>query len=231
MLDRTRLRFAVLRDGRRWPVKVLRGHAVGDRGDLDLMRIAAGAIRDAVGDGKRLKPSRWWPSSTSTATGSFWYAGGQRQPAQAQLRPRPSPARRPADRAGSGTHRQRCDDRLRHMWHPVNDRAAQRRRGWTTAEAFATAWNVFFSRKVFSDSFFHADVHRKQHLRQRRSQPALGRYIGAGFRHRRHLVGVRQGLRQNHSPSSTRDYHRVAVLHVESGWVPRDAMSKTLSNT
>lgn len=71
--------FATLRDGRHGgrevAVKVLRPNMLrAIEKDLSLMRMMAGWVERLSADGKRLKPRKWWPSSTNTFTMSWiWY--------------------------------------------------------------------------------------------------------------------------------------------------------------
>jgi ubiquinone biosynthesis protein len=78
---------------------------------------------------------------------------------------------------------------------------------------------IFFT-QVFRDGFFHADMHPGNILVS--TAPAtFGRYIALDFG----IVGTltdndRDYLAQNFLAFFRRDYKRVAVLHIESGWVP-----------
>jgi ubiquinone biosynthesis protein len=75
---------------------------------------------------------------------------------------------------------------------------------------------IFFT-QVFRHNFFHADMHPGNIF----VEPG-GRYIAVDFG----IVGSLSGedqryLAENLLAFFKRDYNRVAVLHVESGWVPR----------
>ena len=80
---------------------------------------------------------------------------------------------------------------------------------------------IFFT-QVFRDGFFHADMHPGNIMVS--VEPAtFGRYISLDFG----IVGTlteydKEYLAQNFTAFFRRDYKRVAELHVESGWVPRD---------
>jgi ubiquinone biosynthesis protein len=74
---------------------------------------------------------------------------------------------------------------------------------------------IFFT-QVFRDNFFHADMHPGNIF----VEPS-GRYIAVDFG----IVGTlttedQRYLAENLLAFFNRDYHRVAELHVESGWVP-----------
>ena len=76
---------------------------------------------------------------------------------------------------------------------------------------------IFFT-QVFRDSFFHADMHPGNIFVSH-----TGQYLAVDFG----IIGTlnpedQRYLAENFLAFFRRDYHRVAVLHVESGWVPAD---------
>jgi len=78
---------------------------------------------------------------------------------------------------------------------------------------------IFFT-QVFSDGFFHADMH-PGNIFVSDAPETLGRYIALDFG----IVGSlsefdKNYLAQNFLAFFRRDYRRVAQLHIESGWVP-----------
>jgi len=78
---------------------------------------------------------------------------------------------------------------------------------------------IFFT-QVFRDGFFHADMH-PGNIQVSIAPETFGRYIALDFG----IVGAlsdfdKNYLAQNLLAFFQRDYHRVAVLHLESGWVP-----------
>lgn len=78
---------------------------------------------------------------------------------------------------------------------------------------------IFFT-QVFRDGFFHADMH-PGNIQVSLAQETFGRYIALDFG----IVGAlsdfdKNYLAQNFLAFFKRDYHRVATLHLESGWVP-----------
>ena len=76
---------------------------------------------------------------------------------------------------------------------------------------------IFFT-QVFRDNFFHADMHPGNIF----VRPD-GTYIGVDFGIMGTLTTADQRyLAENLLAFFHRDYRRVAELHVESGWVPRD---------
>ena len=86
---------------------------------------------------------------------------------------------------------------------------------------------IFFS-QVFSDGFFHADMH-PGNIYVSDNPKSLGRYIALDFG----IVGSlsefdKNYLAQNFLAFFNRDYRRVAQLHIESGWVPADTREEEL---
>src|SRR5690606_32883597 len=87
--------------------------------------------------------------------------------------------------------------------------------------------DIFFT-QVFSDGFFHADMHPGNIYVSDRPE-TLGRYIALDFG----IVGSlsefdKNYLAQNFLAFFHRDYRRVAQLHIESGWVPPDTREEEL---
>lgn len=80
---------------------------------------------------------------------------------------------------------------------------------------------IFFT-QVFRDSFFHADMH-PGNLFVDATDPENPKYLGVDFG----IMGTLSPedlhyLAGNLFAFFNRDYHRVAELHVQSGWVPPD---------
>jgi len=80
---------------------------------------------------------------------------------------------------------------------------------------------IFFT-QVFRDSFFHADMH-PGNIFVNASDPTDPRYIAIDFG----IVGTlspedQSYLARNLLAFFRRDYHQVAALHIQSGWVSRD---------
>ncbi|WP_264874616.1 ubiquinone biosynthesis regulatory protein kinase UbiB [Vibrio agarivorans] len=81
--------------------------------------------------------------------------------------------------------------------------------------------SVFFT-QVFRDSFFHADMH-PGNVFVEKAHPENPQWIGLDCG----IVGTlnsddKRYLAENFLAFFNRDYRRVAELHVESGWVPRE---------
>jgi ubiquinone biosynthesis protein len=80
---------------------------------------------------------------------------------------------------------------------------------------------IFFT-QVFRDGFFHADMH-PGNIQVSLDPATFGRYIALDFGIIGTLTEVdKEYLAQNFIAFFRRDYKRVAELHVESGWVPRN---------
>ena len=87
-------------------------------------------------------------------------------------------------------------------------------------KAIARAGVEIFFTQVFRDGFFHADMHPGNILVGTEGD-MHGRYIALDFG----IVGTlteydKNYLAQNFIAFFNRDYHRVALAHLEAGWVP-----------
>jgi ubiquinone biosynthesis protein len=88
---------------------------------------------------------------------------------------------------------------------------------------------IFFT-QVFRDGFFHADMH-PGNIQVSVDPATFGRYIALDFG----IIGTltetdKDYLAQNFIAFFRRDYKRVAQLHVESGWVPRETRVDALES-
>ncbi|MGI4812982.1 MAG: ubiquinone biosynthesis regulatory protein kinase UbiB [Janthinobacterium lividum] len=86
---------------------------------------------------------------------------------------------------------------------------------------------IFFT-QVFRDGFFHADMH-PGNIQVSLDPESFGRYIALDFG----IVGAlsdfdKNYLAQNLLAFFNRDYHRVALLHIESRWVPPNTRAEEL---
>ena len=102
---------------------------------------------------------------------------------------------------------------------PINDMATLRRLGTNFKKLAADGVEIFFT-QVFRDNFFHADMH-PGNIFVDVTDPGNPRYAAVDFG----IVGTledgdRRYLAANFLAFFDRDYHRVAQLHVNSGWVP-----------
>jgi ubiquinone biosynthesis protein len=104
---------------------------------------------------------------------------------------------------------------------PIGDTAELNRNGVDMALLAARGVEIFFT-QVFRHNFFHADMH-PGNIFVDADDPADPRYIAVDFG----IVGSldprdQQYLAENFLAFFKRDYQRVARLHINSGWVPRE---------
>ena len=100
---------------------------------------------------------------------------------------------------------------------PVSQVTALQEQGVDLKRLARAGVEIFFT-QVFRDGFFHADMHPGNIL-----VSPEGRYIALDFG----IMGTlterdKHYLAQNFLGFFRRDYHRVAVAHIESGWAPPD---------
>lgn len=104
---------------------------------------------------------------------------------------------------------------------PVGDIDALKAQGTDMKLLAERGVEIFFT-QVFRDSFFHADMH-PGNIFVSRETPENPMYIGIDCG----IVGTlnkddKRYLADNFIAFFNRDYRKVAELHVDSGWVPRD---------
>jgi ubiquinone biosynthesis protein len=100
---------------------------------------------------------------------------------------------------------------------PVNQVTTLHEQGIDIPRLARAGVEIFFT-QVFRDGFFHADMHPGNIL-----VSPQGRYIALDFGIMGTLTEVdKHYLAQNFLGFFRRDYHRVALAHIESGWAPAD---------
>ncbi len=104
---------------------------------------------------------------------------------------------------------------------PISDIAALKAKKTNMKKLAERGVKIFFT-QVFRDSFFHADMH-PGNLFVDVSDPENPKYLGVDFG----IMGTlnpedQHYLAENLLAFFHRDYRRIAILHVESGWVPLD---------
>ena len=104
---------------------------------------------------------------------------------------------------------------------PISRTEALRQAGVDMRKLSRDGVEIFFT-QVFRDGFFHADMH-PGNIAVGISGTDLGRYIALDFG----IMGTltdqdRDYLARNFLAFFQRDYRRVAQIHIESAWVPRD---------
>ena len=223
--------FATLHDGREVAVKVLRPNMLrAIENDLALMQIAAGLIEKLWADGKRLKPREVVAEFDMHLHDELDLV---REAANgSQLRRNFAPA------GGRGHllmvpemrwHYCRTTVMVMERMHgiPISQIDRLRAAGVDMKKLSRDGVEIFFT-QVFTDGFFHADMHPGNILVSDAPE-TLGRYIALDFG----IVGTlsehdKDYLAKNFLAFFNRDYHRVAALHVESGWVPRNTNVEAL---
>lgn len=102
---------------------------------------------------------------------------------------------------------------------PIGDTAALEARGVNIRRLAENGVQIFFT-QVFTHNFFHADMH-PGNIFVDATDPQRPRYIAVDFG----IMGALSPRDQHYLAANflaffKRDYHRVARLHVDSGWVP-----------
>ncbi|MCB1827696.1 MAG: ubiquinone biosynthesis regulatory protein kinase UbiB, partial [Coxiellaceae bacterium] len=104
---------------------------------------------------------------------------------------------------------------------PITNIAALKTHQMNMKKLAENGVEIFFT-QVFRDSFFHADMHRGNIFidASNRQNP---RYLAVDFG----IMGVLSPTDQRYIAENLlaffkRDYRQVALLHVESGWVPKE---------
>jgi len=104
---------------------------------------------------------------------------------------------------------------------PISDMTALRKSGANIQVLAENGVEIFFT-QVFRHNFFHADMHPGNIFVQV-DDPEKPRYAAVDFG----IVGTlspddQQYLAGNFLAFFDRDYHKIAKLHLDSGWVPAD---------
>jgi ubiquinone biosynthesis protein len=104
---------------------------------------------------------------------------------------------------------------------PISDLESLKAHGINMKALAERGVEIFFT-QVFRDSFFHADMHPGNIFVDPYTQE-MPRYLGVDFG----IMGTLSGSDQRYLAENLlaffhRDYRRVAELHVESGWVPKN---------
>jgi ubiquinone biosynthesis protein len=104
---------------------------------------------------------------------------------------------------------------------PVSHVDALRAQGIDIPRLARAGVAIFFT-QVFRDGFFHADMHPGNILVATEGD-AGGRYVALDFGIMGTLTDIDKNyLAQNFLAFFRRDYRRVAQVHIESGWAPKD---------
>jgi ubiquinone biosynthesis protein len=208
--------FATLPDGREVAVKILRpGIAKTIAKDVSLLYMVAGLVERFHPDGKRLRPREVVAEFEKTLG---YELDLLREAANAsELRRNFSDGRL---LIVPEVHWNWCNRTVMVMERidgiPVNDVETLKKHGIDIQRLGRDGVEIFFT-QVFRDGFFHADMHPGNIFVAKD-----GRYCGIDFG----IMGTlseedKTYLAINFMAFFERDYHKIAMAHVESGWVPR----------
>jgi len=209
--------FAVLHDGREVAVKILRpGITRIIAHDVALIKIAADAIEWLWEDGRRLKPRKVIEEFEKHLGDELDLT---REAASAsQLRRNFADSRLllvPEMYWDYCTADVMVMERMYGM--PISQVEGLREAGVDIPKLAANGVEIFYT-QVFRDGFFHADMHPGNV-----QVAANGRYIALDFGIMGTLTDIDKNyLAQNFIAFFRRDYKRVAEVHIESGWAPKE---------
>ncbi len=210
---------ATLPDGREVVVKVLRpGMREAIARDLEVLHALAGLAQDYWPDARRLRPREVVDQYETTILNELDL-----------MREAGNASQLKRNFAGSSmlhvpeVYWDLCRrdvmvmERIRGV--PISEVGKLREAGTDIQKLAENGVTIFFT-QVFRHNFFHADMHPGNIFVDIRD-PANPRYAAVDFG----IVGTLDPRDQHYLASNflaffERDYHRVAVLHLESGWVP-----------
>jgi len=209
--------FAVLPDGREVAVKILRPHITDIIAhDIALLKAAADLIDRVWEDGRRLKPRLVVEEFEKHLADELDLT---REAANGSQLKR--------NFANSGLllvpemYWDFCSSEVMVMERmsgmPISQVDALRTAGVDISKLAANGVEIFYT-QVFRDGFFHADMHPGNVMVAKD-----GRYIALDFG----IMGTltdsdKHYLAQNFIAFFRRDYKRVAEVHIESGWAPKE---------
>jgi ubiquinone biosynthesis protein len=212
---------ARLRSGEAVVVKILRpGVRAMIRQDLEVLYAIAGLAERYWPDGRRLRPSEVVGEFEKTLINELDLM--REAASAAQLARNFEDSRKlyvPA------IHWDYCRSEVLTMERisgiPVSDIDALRAHGTNIKRLAENGVEIFFT-QVFRHNFFHADMH-PGNIFVDVSDPESPRYLAVDFGIMGSLTARDQHyLADNFIAFFNRDYHRVAKLHIDSGWVPED---------
>lgn len=212
---------ARLKDGREVVVKVLRpGVQRIIRSDLDLLYLIAGLAERYWRDARRLRPREVVSEYERTILDELDLMREAANAAQLRRNFEGSTLLYvPEVHWPLTRHNVMVMERIRGV--PVSDIATLTARGTDMQKLAENGVEIFFT-QVFKHNFFHADMH-PGNIFVNVDDPKDPHYVAVDFG----IVGTltprdQQYLAENFLAFFNRDYRRVAVLHVKSGWVPAD---------
>ncbi len=210
---------ATLRDGREVVVKVLRpGMHDAIARDLEVLHALAGLAEDYWPDARRLRPREVVDEYETTILNELDLMREAGNASQLKRNFAGNPMLHVPEVYWDLCRR---DVMVMERIHgvPISEVARLRELGTDIQKLAENGVTIFFT-QVFRHNFFHADMHPGNIFVDVRD-PANPRYAAVDFG----IVGTLDPRDQHYLASNflaffERDYHRVAVLHLESGWVP-----------
>jgi ubiquinone biosynthesis protein len=209
--------FGVLPDGKEVAVKILRpGIEPVIAHDVALLEICAGLIERWWADGRRLKPRlvveefrKYLKDELDLMREAASASQLKRNFAHSRLLVVPE------------VYWDWCTSEVMVMERmngtPISQVDALRAQGIDIKRLAENGVEIFYT-QVFRDGFFHADMH-PGNVQVARD----GRYIALDFGIMGTLTDIdKHYLAQNFIAFFQRDYKRVAEVHIESGWAPKD---------
>ena len=209
--------FARLHDGREVAVKILRpGIAPIIRNDVALLDAAASLIELLWSDGRRLRPHEVVAEFARHLDDELDLMREAANSSQLRRNFENSPLLQVPE-----IYWDYCATEVMVMQRmhgtPVSHIASLRAQGLDLKKLSRAGVEIFFT-QVFRDGFFHADMHPGNIL-----VASSGHYVALDFGIMGTLSALdKHYLAQNFLAFFQRDYRRVAEVHVESGWVPKD---------
>ena len=209
--------LAELHDGREAAVKILRpGISTVIRHDLELLDAGASLMEWLWADGKRLKPHEVVAEFGKHLADELDLMREAANASQLHRNFEGSPLLLVPE-----VYWDYCASEVMVMQRmrgtPVSQVDALRAQGVDIAKLARAGVEIFFT-QVFRDGFFHADMHPGNIF----VTPA-GQYIALDFGIMGTLTPTDKNyLAQNFLAFFRRDYRRVAIAHIESGWTPAD---------
>ena len=209
--------LAELNDGREAAVKILRPNIAGViRNDLQLLDAGASLLEWLWADGKRLKPHEVVAEFARHLDDELDLMREASNASQLRRNFAGSPLL-----AVPEIFWQYCSTEVMVMQRmrgtPVSHVDALRAQGVDIPKLARAGVEIFFT-QVFRDGFFHADMHPGNIF-----VSPTGQYIALDFGIMGALTPTdKHYLARNFLAFFRRDYRRVALAHIESGWTPPD---------
>ncbi len=208
---------ATLLDGREVIVKVVRpGIAKAIQRDIALLKVIADLAERYWSEGPRLRPREVVEDYERTIMDELDLMREAANASQLRRNFQNSPMLYVPEVFWPQTRRNvMVMERIRGI--PISDIEGLRRQGIDLKHLSERGVEIFFT-QVFTHNFFHADMHPGNIF-----VSPEGRYIAVDFG----IVGTLTTEDQHYLAGNllaffNRDYRKVAELHVQSGWVPKD---------